>query len=31
MDWKPDFIQAKCGYLLFKLLLRDKKGRDIIM
>lgn len=31
MDWKPDFIQAKCGYLLFKLLLRDKKGREIII
>ncbi|CAD8139168.1 unnamed protein product [Paramecium pentaurelia] len=30
MDWKPDFIQAKCGYLLLKLLLRDKVGREII-
>jgi hypothetical protein len=30
-DWKPEFfIQAKCGYLLLKLLIKDRKGRELI-
>lgn len=32
MDWSPDknFIQAKVGYLLLKILLKSKDGRVLL-